>query len=57
VGDKEYRCPGCDHIVRPGSWHFVVVPDGAPDDRRHWHIECWKTELRRRGLFRRADEE
>ena len=31
VGDKEYRCPGCDHIVRPGSWHLVVVPDGDAD--------------------------
>ena len=26
AGEKEYRCPGCDHVVRPGSWHLVVVP-------------------------------
>jgi hypothetical protein len=54
VGEKEYRCPGCDHIVRRGSWHFVVIPDGAPDDRRHWHEECWRKELRRRGILRRG---
>jgi hypothetical protein len=55
VGDKPYRCPGCDHVVRPGLWHLVVVPDGAPDDRRHWHTECWRSELRRQGLLRRSD--
>ena len=48
-GDKEYRCPGCDHIVRAGLRHLVVVPEGAADARRHWHTECWRTELRRSG--------
>ena len=33
VGDKGYRCPGCDHVVRPGAWHLVVIPEGAADDR------------------------
>ena len=28
--DKPYRCPGCDLEVRPGSWHFVVVPRTRP---------------------------
>ena len=51
-GEKEYRCPGCDHLVRQGSWHLVVVPVGAPDERRHWHTECWRSELRRRGVYR-----
>lgn len=45
--DKPYRCPGCDLEVRPGSWHFVVVPQGAPDERRHWHERCWQIELNR----------
>jgi hypothetical protein len=45
--DKSYRCPGCDLEVRPGSWHFVVVPQDAPDERRHWHERCWKIELNR----------
>ncbi len=52
VGDKEYRCPGCDYIVRPGSWHLLVVPLDDPDSRRHWHTECWRRELRRIGAYR-----
>jgi hypothetical protein len=38
---KAYRCPGCDHDIRPGEGHEVVVPVSAPDDRRHWHTGCW----------------
>jgi len=45
--DKPYRCPGCDHEIRAGVWHLVVVPQDDPDDRRHWHAECWRSELRR----------
>jgi hypothetical protein len=48
-GDKEYRCPGCDHTVRRGLWHLVVVPEGVPEDRRHWHERCWQVELRTGG--------
>ncbi len=46
-GEKPYRCPGCDHVVRPGLWHLVVVPEDDPEARRHWHEACWRTELRR----------
>ncbi|MGH2658353.1 MAG: hypothetical protein ACRDHS_01510 [Actinomycetota bacterium] len=46
-GDRSYRCPGCDHEIREGTWHLVVVPQDQPDERRHWHTECWRTELRR----------
>jgi hypothetical protein len=46
-GDKPYRCPGCDLEVRPGVWHLVVVPQDAPDERRHWHEGCWRVELNR----------
>ena len=53
-GQKAYRCPGCDHIVRAGVWHLVVVPEGDADARRHWHTECWRSELRRQGRYRRA---
>ncbi|MEX2275924.1 MAG: hypothetical protein WEA10_10235 [Actinomycetota bacterium] len=49
-GDKPYRCPGCDHEIRIGLWHLVVVPQDDPDARRHWHTECWRRELRRLGL-------
>ena len=46
-GQKVYRCPGCDHEIRSGLMHLVVVPEGEPDERRHWHTECWRRELRR----------
>ena len=51
-GDKAYICPGCDHPVRPGLRHLVVVPSGYPDARRHWHEACWRSDLRRRGFNR-----
>jgi hypothetical protein len=47
VGDKPYRCPGCDHEIRAGVSHLVVVPHDEPEGRRHWHTECWRRELRR----------
>ena len=46
--DKTYRCPGCDHEVRPGVQHLVVLPRESLDERRHWHTECWRRELRLR---------
>jgi hypothetical protein len=48
TGDKPYRCPGCQGLIRAGETHLVVVPDDDPDLRRHWHIPCWRQELRRR---------
>jgi len=39
--DKVYRCPGCDHEIRVGEGHVVVIPKRAPGDRRHWHTACW----------------
>ncbi|HEX9856074.1 MAG TPA: hypothetical protein VGC47_12240 [Acidimicrobiia bacterium] len=46
---KTYLCPGCEKQIEPGVGHLVVVPDLAPDLRRHWHRGCWFKELRRRG--------
>ncbi len=45
---KTYICPGCEGTIPPGAFHLVVVPDDAPDLRRHWHRGCWHRELRRR---------
>jgi hypothetical protein len=45
---KRYRCPGCDHWIQPRTGHVVVVPDDAPDLRRHWHRACWEFRDRRR---------
>ncbi|KAA2259574.1 hypothetical protein F0L68_21220 [Solihabitans fulvus] len=41
---KFYRCPGCDHEIRPGVAHVVTWPAadyGSVEDRRHWHSACW----------------
>jgi hypothetical protein len=42
---KIYRCPGCDHEIRPGTAHVVVLPvnegELGAEDRRHWHTPCW----------------
>ena len=45
---KTYRCPGCDHEIPVGLGHEVVVPEQAPELRRHWHTGCWFKEMRRR---------
>ena len=58
---KDYRCPGCDQEIRPGTPHLVTWPaytrdsdldpwdtDSAADLRRHWHTACWAARDRRR---------
>ena len=52
---KMYRCPGCDHEIRPATPHIVAWPfdTGMQDDtrlqeRRHWHTPCWNARQRRR---------
>jgi hypothetical protein len=50
TGDKPYRCPGCQQMIRPGLPHLVVVEEDDVEGRRHWHTPCWRRELRRRGL-------
>lgn len=47
ASEKAYRCPGCDHEIRPPVRHLVVVPLEDPDARRHWHEGCWRIELNR----------
>jgi hypothetical protein len=49
---KAYRCPGCDHEIRPATPHLVVWPvepmvGVGLDARRHWHTACWKARHRR----------
>ncbi|WP_374213197.1 hypothetical protein [Crossiella sp. SN42] len=47
---KYYRCPGCDHEIRPGVPHVVAWPAdelGSASDRRHWHSGCWGARSRR----------
>jgi hypothetical protein len=50
---KNYRCPGCDHEIRPATPHVVAWPaeDGERErglgQRRHWHTACWRARGRR----------
>ena len=46
---KTYRCPGCDHEIRPATPHVVAWPADDPDAglRRHWHTACWRARDRR----------
>jgi hypothetical protein len=46
---KSYRCPGCDHLIRPATPHVVAWPvvalmfsSSGLDERRHWHTGCWR---------------
>ncbi|MBV8931098.1 MAG: hypothetical protein JOZ47_02060 [Kutzneria sp.] len=47
---KVYRCPGCEHEIRPGVPHVVAWPAdrGGIEDRRHWHSGCWSARRHRR---------
>ncbi|MFL6076490.1 MAG: hypothetical protein ACJ73S_24110 [Mycobacteriales bacterium] len=53
---KVYRCPGCDHEIRPATPHVVAWPvDGeALEDRRHWHRPCWNARNRRAPRLQRG---
>jgi len=47
---KTYRCPGCDHEIRPATPHVVAWPSDEPsgvENRRHWHTPCWNARGRR----------
>ncbi len=46
---KEYRCPGCDQVIRVGQAHLVAwrEHDHEAGDRRHWHAPCWSARDRR----------
>ncbi len=43
---KEYRCPGCNQEIRPGTKHLVAWRDDDAEGRRHWHLPCWQREAR-----------
>ncbi|MBE7186899.1 hypothetical protein [Jatrophihabitans endophyticus] len=55
-GTKTYRCPGCDHEVRPGVPHVVAWPAHHLEatDRRHWHTPCWTARESRAPGVRRS---
>lgn len=45
---KVYRCPGCNHEIAAGIFHFVIVPLADPRERRHWHRGCFEHRANRR---------
>lgn len=45
---KRYTCPGCNQDIEAGTGHVVVIPQEAPDLRRHWHRACWQRRSARR---------
>ena len=64
---RDYRCPGCDQEIRPGTPHVVTWPayprdsdldpwdtESSADWRRHWHTPCWGARARRRPGGRRS---
>ena len=44
---KDYVCPSCDNRIVGGQGHVVVWPDDLVDERRHWHLHCWRVASRR----------
>ena len=49
VGDKAYRCPGCNQTIAPGSNHVVTWQRDSwqgeaagVESRRQWHSTCWR---------------
>jgi hypothetical protein len=44
---KQYRCPGCDHEINPGTAHVVAWRIDDEQGRRHWHRGCWGSARKR----------
>lgn len=45
--DKEYLCPGCGNPIPARTGHVVAWPEDLVDQRRHWHLHCWRLTVRR----------
>ena len=39
---KGYVCPACDATIDAGQGHVVAWPEEQPEQRRHWHLHCWR---------------
>lgn len=44
---KAYVCPECGNPVTAGQGHVVAWPEARVDERRHWHLHCWRVVARR----------
>lgn len=45
--NKPYVCPECGNEIGVGVTHTVAWPLDYVDDRRHWHLHCWRLAARR----------
>jgi hypothetical protein len=45
--DKAYVCPDCGNDIPVRTGHVVAWPEGLVEDRRHWHLHCWRLAARR----------
>lgn len=45
--DKGYVCPHCHNRIPPGQGHVVAWPEERLEERRHWHLHCWRVVARR----------
>lgn len=44
---KDYVCPACGADIASGVGHVVAWPDELAEERRHWHLHCWRIASRR----------
>lgn len=48
-GQSVYKCPNCNQSIKIGEPSYTVIEQdhlfgeqAAIDERRHWHLSCWK---------------
>ena len=44
---KSYLCPACGSEIGTGVGHVVAWPDELAEQRRPWHLHCWRIAARR----------
>jgi hypothetical protein len=44
---KDYVCPDCYVPIAAGQGHVVAWPLDDVEQRRHWHLHCWRLAVRR----------
>lgn len=44
---KPYVCPDCHDVIASGQGHVVAWPVDLVEERRHWHLHCWRLAVRR----------
>jgi hypothetical protein len=39
---KPYVCPHCHNPIPARQGHVVAWPEVRVEERRHWHLHCWR---------------